>query len=254
MQQKPRVLGAAIVLLVLAGIVFIAPGGHFSSFVDLLLMALFVGIVVGGLLIGFSPSVIVRSFRAAILGDDNSQPDVLNQYISVFRRTYQLAWAAGIVSVVIGTVITLTNLDDPVAIGPAFAVALLGVLYAAVFAELVIRPLEQSLMSSTANQRVEQPVQQTTTVPQTSMISAGMAMLLGMMSAVLLLMVILQRTPPPIPAEPISVTTPAPEIRVETQPEIRVETPPAMTEYMQIVPRVRTASRAIAATDVVARR
>lgn len=61
--------------------------------------------------------------------------------IEVLRRAGEVAPAMGLIGTLIGLVQMLGNLDDPGAIGPAMAVALLTTLYGALLAHLVFVPL-----------------------------------------------------------------------------------------------------------------
>ncbi|GAK33068.1 flagellar motor protein MotA [Iodidimonas nitroreducens] len=61
--------------------------------------------------------------------------------IEILRRAGEVAPAMGLIGTLIGLVQMLGSLDDPSAIGPAMAVALLTTLYGAILAHLVFIPL-----------------------------------------------------------------------------------------------------------------
>lgn len=63
----------------------------------------------------------------------------------VLRRAGEVAPAMGLIGTLIGLVQMLGNLDDPSAIGPAMAVALLTTFYGAVLANMVFTPLANKL-------------------------------------------------------------------------------------------------------------
>lgn len=63
----------------------------------------------------------------------------------VLRRAAEFAPAMGLIGTLIGLVQMLGRLDDPSAIGPSMAVALLTTLYGAVLANLVLAPLAAKL-------------------------------------------------------------------------------------------------------------
>ena len=63
----------------------------------------------------------------------------------VLRRAAEFAPAMGLIGTLIGLVQMLGRLDDPAAIGPSMAVALLTTLYGAILANLVFAPLAAKL-------------------------------------------------------------------------------------------------------------
>jgi chemotaxis protein MotA len=63
----------------------------------------------------------------------------------VLRRAGEVAPAMGLIGTLIGLVQMLGNLQDPAAIGPAMAVALLTTFYGAVLANMVFHPLATKL-------------------------------------------------------------------------------------------------------------
>jgi len=63
----------------------------------------------------------------------------------VLRRAGEVAPAMGLIGTLIGLVQMLGNLEDPAAIGPAMAVALLTTFYGAVLANMVFLPLANKL-------------------------------------------------------------------------------------------------------------
>lgn len=65
--------------------------------------------------------------------------------IAILRRAAEVAPAMGLIGTLIGLVEMLGRLQDPSAIGPAMAVALLGTLYGAVLAHMLFNPLASKL-------------------------------------------------------------------------------------------------------------
>ena len=63
----------------------------------------------------------------------------------IFRSLGDSAPAFGMIGTLVGLVQMLVNLDDPAAIGPAMAVALLTTLYGALFAQLIALPIADKL-------------------------------------------------------------------------------------------------------------
>ncbi len=84
---------------------------------------------------------------------------------SVLRRAGEVAPAMGLIGTLIGLVQMLGNLQDPSAIGPAMAVALLTTFYGAVLANMVFHPLATKLER---NSEVEAMVNQIYAIGATS--------------------------------------------------------------------------------------
>ncbi|GLP96811.1 flagellar motor protein PomA [Paraferrimonas sedimenticola] len=65
--------------------------------------------------------------------------------VKIFRSLGEVAPAMGMIGTLIGLVAMLSNMDDPKAIGPAMAVALLTTLYGSMFANMVAIPIADKL-------------------------------------------------------------------------------------------------------------
>lgn len=72
----------------------------------------------------------------------------------IFRAIGESAPAFGMIGTLVGLVQMLANMDDPKAIGPAMAVALLTTLYGALIANLIALPIADKLESKIENERV----------------------------------------------------------------------------------------------------
>lgn len=68
-----------------------------------------------------------------------------NKGTDILRRAAEVAPAMGLIGTLVGLVQMLGNLDDPAAIGPAMAVALLTTFYGAVLGSMVFGPLAAKL-------------------------------------------------------------------------------------------------------------
>ena len=73
---------------------------------------------------------------------------------AMFRRAGEVAPAMGLIGTLIGLVQMLGRLDDPSAIGPAMAVALLTTFYGAVLAHMVFLPLAHKLERNAGRERM----------------------------------------------------------------------------------------------------
>ena len=75
---------------------------------------------------------------------------------SIFKGMGDVAPAMGMIGTLIGLVAMLSNMDDPKAIGPAMAVALLTTLYGAFFANVICLPISQKLGNRGAEEKLNQ--------------------------------------------------------------------------------------------------
>lgn len=83
--------------------------------------------------------------RATLLKDISLTEKRHETGIAIFRSLGDVAPAMGMIGTLIGLVAMLSNMDDPKAIGPAMAVALLTTLYGAFIANIIAIPLADKL-------------------------------------------------------------------------------------------------------------
>jgi len=83
--------------------------------------------------------------RATLLKDIGLTEKRHEMGISIFRSLAEIAPAMGMIGTLIGLVAMLSNMDDPKAIGPAMAVALLTTLYGAFIANVIAIPIADKL-------------------------------------------------------------------------------------------------------------
>lgn len=74
----------------------------------------------------------------------------------IFKSMGDIAPAMGMIGTLIGLVAMLSNMDDPKAIGPAMAVALLTTLYGAFFANVVCLPISIKLTTRLNEEKLNQ--------------------------------------------------------------------------------------------------
>lgn len=75
---------------------------------------------------------------------------------TIFKNMGDVAPAMGMIGTLIGLVAMLSNMDDPKAIGPAMAVALLTTLYGAFFANVVCLPMAIKLNNRAEEEKINQ--------------------------------------------------------------------------------------------------
>lgn len=142
MNPLSRLLGISFSFAALAAAIM--PYTSVGSYVDVPSFLLVLGLVVGGLMASFGPRATLRALRQALESAPLPGRDVTDS-MRLARHGYHLSWAAGGVGVLIGVVNILANLGDPSQLGGGLALALLSLLYGALFAELVFANATQWL-------------------------------------------------------------------------------------------------------------
>ncbi|MDV2858014.1 MULTISPECIES: flagellar motor protein PomA [Oceanimonas] len=83
--------------------------------------------------------------KAALEKDIDLNAERQEQGAKIFRSLGDVAPAMGMIGTLIGLVAMLANMDDPKAIGPAMAIALLTTLYGAMLANMIALPIADKL-------------------------------------------------------------------------------------------------------------
>lgn len=138
-----RVLGFVVIFGLIAAA--IRMGSTLPTFVDPPSILIVVGVVCGGALASFSPGKISIALKDGFSGEGVESSQALHSS-AVFFRLSELSVAGGIVGTLLGLVMMLQQMDDPTAIGPAMAVALLTLLYGIILSEFVFRSMAASIL------------------------------------------------------------------------------------------------------------
>lgn len=157
MTVSHRLLGAFLIALTIVTALLVAPGTSIWTFLDIPSLAWIIGIVAGGLLVGFPLETISRTLQAAFRPAGNLTPYELQQSRKVLNSAYQLSWGAGIVGSLFGIILMLGRMSDPSRLGPGIAISLLMLFYAGLLAEIVIAGLQQSLEEAAEAESAESP-------------------------------------------------------------------------------------------------
>ena len=116
-----------------------------SSFFDPPSTIIVFGVVVGGALASFPPSRVSMALRDAF-SSGSLDPEQAKSSSTVFFRLSELSIGGGLTGTLVGLVMMLQQMDDPTAIGPAMAVALLTLLYGVLLSEFVFRSFAADIL------------------------------------------------------------------------------------------------------------
>ncbi len=145
-----RMISAIVIFLILiaGGITFGQddPVSALRHFIDTPSLFIVLGIVLSGALWSYPIAETKQAFFDAFSADEIEEGRAKQGY-RIFQSMAGYAVSGGIVGTVIGLIKMLSNLDDPTAIGPAMAVALLTILYGVIFGEVVFKSMANSCLS-----------------------------------------------------------------------------------------------------------
>ena len=122
-------------------------GGPLWSFLDLPSILFVTGGIFCGTLWSFDLNVTAGAFRDAFVGQSETEEQAIQSH-AVFDRMANYAAASGLAGTLIGLVSMLQNMDDPTAIGPAMAVALLTLFYGVLLGEFCFRSMANNCLSA----------------------------------------------------------------------------------------------------------
>ena len=143
-----RLLGIALTVSVLVAAASI--NGVVGSFLYLPALLFVAGVVVSGLWASFGLRHVRAAFTCVLAGKPPADALHAERFRAIFLRGQRLAWSAGLLGALIGTINMLSMLGDPNQIGPCVALSMLSILYGAIVAELGFRTLLQWMTPTTA--------------------------------------------------------------------------------------------------------
>ncbi len=141
-----KILVVIIFTITMSGAIGLHDINNLLWFIDFPSLLLVLGLVIAGTLWSFSVSQILDSVKLIF-----AKPTLSEQQASlgsrIFIRMSELAIGAGMIGTLIGVIKMLENMDDPSALGPAMAVALLTLFYSIVLGEIVFRSIANDFRS-----------------------------------------------------------------------------------------------------------
>ncbi len=101
----------------------------------------------GGMMMSFGTRLPLQALGATIRGERIDDVATFAQYLNVFNRAHQLAWASGLLLMIVGHIAMMYSMCDPSRIGAGVAIGSLPIMYAALLAEFIISPMKHALVS-----------------------------------------------------------------------------------------------------------
>ena len=130
-----------IIGLIITFVLIVVAMGDVSAFIDVPSLLIVVGGTLGMLI--FGRSGIPNMISAAFSGDATNEE--LTAAAKGWRMARSYTLVSGVIGTFIGGVIMLKNMDDPAALGPGTALAILTILYSLLLSYGVYLPLQSRL-------------------------------------------------------------------------------------------------------------
>ena len=126
------------------------PMAAILPFVDIPSILIVVGVVISGTIWSFPIEKTEEAFWDACSIGQVDEERAKQGYL-IFQSMAGYSVGGGILGTIIGLVKMLANLDDPTAIGPAMAVALLTIFYGVLLGEVVFKSMANSCLSKSSS-------------------------------------------------------------------------------------------------------
>ena len=140
-----RVFLSAVFLISFIAIAILL-GGPLTSFIDPVSLLIVFGCIATASTWSFSLEQLGQAFSVALQGKASTEQQAIQAH-TVFVKMADFSFASGLLGTLIGLVNMLQNLDDPTAIGPAMAVALLTLFYGVLLGQFVLQPIANNCLS-----------------------------------------------------------------------------------------------------------
>jgi len=141
-----KIAGLALLVLIFGGTIFSRAGDCAGIFIDVPSLIIVVGGMTAVLLMSHSAGTLSLFFRFLTF-QSKSFEDKDRLDLSLFFHTARRSvLAMGVLSYIMGLIITLMNLADPSSIGHVIAVSLIAIFYSIIISEMIITPMNRILM------------------------------------------------------------------------------------------------------------
>lgn len=112
------------------------------------------GLMLAGLMLSFTPTQLLRAMDAGLSQSATCRPAEYGRHVLVLDRAAQCAWTAGYVTFLLGYIPMLPHIG-PGEVGPALGVCMTALVWAALPAEFILRPLKYGVLHPASNAGVK---------------------------------------------------------------------------------------------------
>lgn len=147
--KRKNIMQSFLALLVVTGVVTMLAilAGGISQFIDVQSLLFVLLFMYAATVIAFGSAGLLKSFKGlSYLFASDISPTPATEFLSViFKRQIYFIYGAALIGLLIGSIAIHTNVDEAIIFHRAYAVNLVVLLYAAIIAEGLLRPLAAKL-------------------------------------------------------------------------------------------------------------
>mgnify|MGYP000645695780 CR=1 FL=1 len=147
--KRKNIMQSFLALLVVAGAIIMLAilGGNIAMFIDIASILFIVLFMYAATVVAFGSAGLLKSFKGlSYLFASDISPTPATEFLSViFKRQIYFIYGAALIGLLIGSIAIHTNVDEAIIFHRAYAVNLVVLLYAAIIAEGILRPLATKL-------------------------------------------------------------------------------------------------------------
>ena len=147
--KRKNIMQSFLALLVVAGAIIMLAilGGNIAMFIDIASILFIVLFMYAATVVAFGSTGLLKSFKGlSYLFASDISPTPATEFLSViFKRQIYFIYGAALIGLLIGSIAIHTNVDEAIIFHRAYAVNLVVLLYAAIIAEGILRPLAAKL-------------------------------------------------------------------------------------------------------------
>lgn len=136
--------------------IMVGVGSNLENIIDIPSFLIVFGLTFGGLLASGRKIIDFCS----VLFDKHASPDQLIEASETSQDAGNYAMASGFVGILIGAILMLANIDEPAAIGPGLAIAILTVLYGVFLKYFIFTPISRGMDQRAEKIYLQQRAQQ----------------------------------------------------------------------------------------------
>ncbi len=147
--KRKNIMQSFLALIVVTGVVVMLAilAGGVSQFIDVQSMLFVMLFMYAATVIAFGSSGLIKSIKGLsylFASEISSTP--ATEYLSlIFKKQIYFIYGAALIGLLIGSIAIHTNVDEAIVFHRAYAVNLIVLLYSAIFAEGILRPLSAKL-------------------------------------------------------------------------------------------------------------
>jgi len=147
--KRKNIMQSFLALLVVLGaiVMLVLLGGGFSMFMDAASIVFIILFMYSATIIAFGSHGFIKSIKGLsyLFASDISYSAATEYLALIYKKQIYFIYGAAVIGLLLGSIAIHTNVDESIIFHRAYAVNLLVLLYAAIIAEGILRPLSTKL-------------------------------------------------------------------------------------------------------------